>query len=78
MIGNAGKGIDQTEVPPERVKVDDFYNARSGIVPPLPWPTFPPPLKWLLAGLIYRHDGGGQQHGYGLRSLRHGYAGNRR
>ena len=30
---------------PERVKVADFYAARSGIIPPLPWPTFAPPLS---------------------------------
>ncbi|MCR9140367.1 MAG: polysaccharide biosynthesis protein, partial [Alphaproteobacteria bacterium] len=30
---------------PERVKVDDFYAARSGLIPPLPWPTFSPPFS---------------------------------
>ena len=29
---------------PERVKVDDFYAARSRPIPPLPWPTIAPPL----------------------------------
>jgi hypothetical protein len=24
--------------------VDDFYAARSGTIPPLPWPNFAPPL----------------------------------
>jgi hypothetical protein len=30
---------------PERAKVDDFYAARSGLIPPLPWPTFAPPFS---------------------------------
>ena len=30
---------------PERVKVDDFYAARSGLIPPLPWLTFSPPVS---------------------------------
>ncbi|MDD9709542.1 hypothetical protein PVW53_19965, partial [Seohaeicola sp. SP36] len=30
---------------PERVKVDDFYAARSRLIPPLPWPTFAPPFS---------------------------------
>ena len=30
---------------PERVKVDDFYAARSGLIPPLPWSTFSPPFS---------------------------------
>jgi hypothetical protein len=30
---------------PERVKVVDFYAARSRIIPPLPWPTFSPPFS---------------------------------
>ena len=24
--------------------MDDFYAARSGTIPPLPWPNFAPPL----------------------------------
>ncbi|WP_252930207.1 ATP-grasp domain-containing protein [Paracoccus sp. 08] len=32
---------------PERVKVDDFYAARSRIIPPLPWPIFAPPFSIL-------------------------------
>jgi len=27
--------------------VAGFYSARSSIMPPLPWPTFAPPLSWL-------------------------------
>ena len=30
---------------PERVKVDDFYAARSRVIPPLPWPSFSPPFS---------------------------------
>jgi hypothetical protein len=30
---------------PGRKKVDDYCAARSGITPPLPWPTFPPPFS---------------------------------
>jgi hypothetical protein len=30
---------------PERVKVDDYCAARSGLIPPLPWPTFSPPFS---------------------------------
>ncbi len=30
---------------PERAKVDDSYAARSGLIPPLPWPTFAPPFS---------------------------------
>jgi len=30
---------------PEREKVDDFYAARSRVIPPLPWPTFAPPFS---------------------------------
>ena len=26
-------------------KVDDFYAARSGPIPPLPWPSIPPPFS---------------------------------
>ncbi len=29
----------------ERAKLDDFYAARSGAIPPLPWQTFPPPFS---------------------------------
>jgi hypothetical protein len=25
--------------------VDDYYAARSGLIPPLPWPTFSPPFS---------------------------------
>ena len=32
-------------LPPERVKVDDFYAARSRVIPPLPWTTFAPPFS---------------------------------
>jgi len=32
-------------LPPERVKVDGFYAARSRVTPPLPWPTFSPPFS---------------------------------
>ena len=32
-------------LPPERAKVADFYAARSRLIPPLPWPTFPPPFS---------------------------------
>jgi hypothetical protein len=32
-------------LPPERVKVDDFYAAHSRLIPPLPWPTFSPPFS---------------------------------
>jgi hypothetical protein len=32
---------------PERVKVDDFYAARSKFIPPLPWPTIAPPFSAL-------------------------------
>jgi integrase len=28
--------------------VDDFNAARSGVIPPLPWPPFPPPLTRVL------------------------------
>jgi hypothetical protein len=28
--------------------VDDFYAARSGPIPPLPWPTIPPPFSHAL------------------------------
>ncbi|WP_176224254.1 hypothetical protein [Maritimibacter sp. HL-12] len=31
-------------LPPEWVKVDDFYAARSRLIPPLTWPTFAPPF----------------------------------
>jgi hypothetical protein len=30
---------------PERVKVDDYCAARSGLIPPLPWPTLAPPFS---------------------------------
>jgi hypothetical protein len=33
---------------PEREKVDDFYAARSRIIPPLPWSTFAPPFSAIL------------------------------
>lgn len=26
-------------------KMDDFYGARSGPIPPLPWPSIPPPFS---------------------------------
>jgi len=32
---------------PEREKVDDFYAARSEVVPPLPWQTFAPAFSVL-------------------------------
>ena len=32
-------------LPPERTIVADFYAARSGIIPPLQWPTFAPPFS---------------------------------
>ena len=25
--------------------MDDYYAARSGLIPPLPWPTFSPPFS---------------------------------
>jgi len=31
---------------PEKAKVADFYAARSSLIPPLPWPTFPPPFSY--------------------------------
>lgn len=31
-------------LPPERANVADFYAARRGLIPPLPWPTFSPPF----------------------------------
>jgi hypothetical protein len=34
---------------PERVKVDDYCAARSGLIPPLPWPTLAPPFSQLPA-----------------------------
>src|SRR6056297_772104 len=30
---------------PERVKVADYYAARSRLIPPLPWQTFAPPFS---------------------------------
>ncbi|THV31616.1 phosphoketolase family protein [Rhizobium rosettiformans W3] len=30
-----------------------FYSARGRTIPPLPWPTFPPPLSYLNVGQIY-------------------------
>ena len=41
---------------PERVKVDDFYTARSKLIPPLPWPTFASPFSL--------HDGFGKYRRY--------------
>ena len=41
-------------------KVDDFYAARSGLIPPLPWPTFSPPFSGAptrLASNVRREDG---------------------
>ncbi|MET4130763.1 hypothetical protein ACSSV6_004099, partial [Roseovarius sp. MBR-38] len=37
---------------PERVKVADFYAARSRLIPPLPWPTFAPPFSPMPAVVI--------------------------
>jgi ATP-binding cassette subfamily C protein CydD len=34
--------------------VDDYCAARSGITPPLPWPTFPPPFSALAIGGLLR------------------------
>ncbi len=33
-----------------------FYSARSWIIPPLPWPTFAPPLSVICGGVIPRQD----------------------
>ena len=44
-----------------------FYSARSSIMPPLPWPTFAPPLS-IEAGL--RHLAGPQQIGGGKAGAR--------
>ena len=33
-----------------RAKVDDFFAARSRLIPPLPWPTFSPPLSHIRFG----------------------------
>ncbi|MEP3329695.1 hypothetical protein, partial [Sedimentitalea sp.] len=40
-------GEDPPTLPPskERAKMDDFYAARSRIIPPLPWSTFSPPFS---------------------------------
>jgi len=32
--------------------VDDFYAARSGTIPPLPWTNFAPPLSQLAETII--------------------------
>ena len=31
--------------------MDDYSAARSGLIPPLPWPTFSPPFSALLGDL---------------------------
>ncbi len=36
----------------ERAKLDDFYDARSGAIPPLPWQTFPPPFSPLASQAV--------------------------
>ena len=40
-------GEDPPALPPSkrRAKVDDFYAARSRLIPPLPWSTFAPPFS---------------------------------
>ncbi|MEP3332400.1 hypothetical protein, partial [Sedimentitalea sp.] len=47
-------GEDPPTLPPskERAKMDDFYAARSRIIPPLPWSTFSPPFSILFSGSI--------------------------
>jgi hypothetical protein len=41
---------------PERVKVDDFYAARSRLIPPLLWPTFAPPFSVQPRDSCFRRD----------------------
>ena len=38
---------------PERANVADFYAARRGLIPPLPWPTFSPPFSAGVVGRIF-------------------------
>jgi hypothetical protein len=45
--------------------VADFYAARSGISPPLQWPTFSPPFSAVLSGLIVVAGA----HWVGIRAL---------
>ena len=37
--------------------MDDFYAARRGLIPPLPWPTFPPPFSEVSDELEKRQGG---------------------
>ncbi|MET3616301.1 hypothetical protein ABID16_004650 [Rhizobium aquaticum] len=43
----------------------DFYAARSGTIPPLPWTNFAPPLSYLLSTPhdVYIASGGGRASG---------------
>ena len=33
--------------------MDDYYAARSGLIPPLPWPTFSPPFSAPIDAIDY-------------------------
>ncbi len=37
--------------------MDDFYAARSKIIPPLPWPTFAPPFSLEVLDASFSFDG---------------------
>ena len=61
--------------------MDDFYAARSGTIPPLPWPNFAPPLidaPFLhgKAGVIRRADGSATSFMGSLNETREGWSGN--
>jgi hypothetical protein len=46
-------------LPPGRANVADFYAARRGIIPPLPWPTFSPAFSHAFPnGFSAAADGG--------------------
>ncbi len=37
-------------LPPERANLADFYAARRGLIPPLPWPTFSGAMRAIALG----------------------------
>jgi len=44
--------------------VGDFYSARSGPIPPLPWSSFPPPFPTLGTKSLYIEPGSPWENGY--------------
>ena len=41
----SGQLVSQCTQSLRRAPMDDFYAARSGLIPPLPWSTFSPPFS---------------------------------